>query len=167
MGCWIVFDFEVYCWLNKVNDYCFFDQDMIGGVFGFILFLWEEELILCLFYNIFNEDNEDKEFGFIGINNCNNFFLLVICDFFGIYLILFVGYQLVYNMFDWNWDFFDGYFVFFVQQFVGVGGDSYYIKIEVEVCVYKEIFVDYGLVGSVVVCGGNIFGIGECLCVFE
>lgn len=167
MGRRIALDLEVYRRVADANDYRSFDQDKIGGGFGFTLPLREEELTLRLFYNIFQEDNEDTEYGSTGINNCDSALSLAVCDSLGTYLTSLAGYQLRYNTLDRNLNPSDGLYGTFTQEFAGIGGDSYYIKTEAEGRAYTEILADYGLVGSVSLRGGNIFGIGERLRVSE
>lgn len=168
MGRRIALDLDLYRTVYKENDYRSIDQTKTGGGFGFTLPLREEELTLRLFYSIFQEENEDNKYGSTGITNCSTGNLsLAVCDSLGTYLTSLVGYELRYNTLDRFRDPTDGIYASFGQEFAGVGGDSTYIKTEAQARAYQEILSDYGLVGSVSVRGGNIFGIGERLRVTE
>ncbi|WP_425280916.1 outer membrane protein assembly factor BamA [Roseibium denhamense] len=162
MGRRIALDLDLYRRVNDANDYRSFDQKVTGGGFGFTLPLREDELTLRLFYNIFQEDNEDPDGNSTGINNCDTSELsLAVCDSLGTYLTSLVGYELKYNTLDRFINPTDGYYLSFEQQFAGVGGDSYYVKTEAQARAYKEILADYGVVGSLSVRGGNIMALGD------
>ncbi len=162
MGRRVALDLDVYRKVDDANDYRSFDQKKTGGGFGFTLPLREDELTLRLFYNIFQEDNSDPDGQSTNINNCNTADLsLAICDSLGTYLTSLVGYELRYTTLDHNLDPTDGFYASLGQQFAGLGGDSYYVKTEVQARAYKELLADYGLVGSLTVRGGNIMALGD------
>ncbi len=168
MGRRIALDLDLYRAVNDANDYRSFDETRTGGGFGFTLPLREDETTLRLFYKIFEEKNEDKRYGSTNITNCDTANLsLAVCDSLGTYLTSLVGYELKYTTLDRNLNPTDGFYASFSQEFAGVGGDSQYIKTEVQARAYQEILADYGLVGSVRLRGGNIIGIGERLRVSE
>lgn len=168
MGRRIALDLDLYRTVNDANDYRAFDETRTGGGFGFTLPLREDETTLRLFYSIFEEENKDSRYGSTSIGNCDTTNLsLAICDSLGTYLTSLVGYELKYNTLDRNLNPTDGVFASFSQEFAGVGGDSQFIKTEVQARAYHEILADYGLVGSVSFRGGNIIGIGERLRVSE
>lgn len=162
MGRRIAMGLDLYKTVADANDYRSFDQDKIGGGIGFTLPIREEELTLRLFYNIFQEKNEDPDNVSTSITNCNTSDLsLAVCDNLGTYLTSLVGYELQYSTLNRNMNPTDGNFASFTQEFAGVGGDSYYIKTEAQARTYKEIVPDYGLVGSLSVRGGNIMALGD------
>ncbi|QDG77318.1 outer membrane protein assembly factor BamA [Labrenzia sp. PHM005] len=168
MGRRIALDLDLYRAVNDANDYRSFDETRTGGGFGFTLPLREDETTLRLYYKIFQEKNEDKRYGSTNIANCDTTNLsLAVCDSLGTYLTSLVGYELKYTTLDRNLNPTDGFYASFSQEFAGVGGDSQYIKTEIQARAYQEILADYGLVGSVRLRGGNIIGIGERLRVSE
>jgi len=162
MGRRVALDLDLYRRVDDANDYRSFDQKKTGGGFGFTLPLREEELTLRLFYNIFQEDNSDPDNKSTNISNCDTSDLsLAICDSLGTYLTSLAGYELRYNTLDRNLNPTDGYYASFGQEFAGLGGDSYYVKTEIQARAYKEILADYGLIGSLTFRGGNIFALGD------
>jgi outer membrane protein insertion porin family len=168
MGRRVALDLDVYRQVNDANSYRSFDEERTGGGFGFTLPLREDETTLRLFYAIYEEKNTDGKYGSTGINNCSTANLsLAVCDSLGTYLTSLVGYELRYNTLDRNLNPTDGIYASFRQEFAGVGGDSQYIKSEIQARAYKEILADYGLVGSVQFRGGNIIGLNERLRVSE
>ncbi|MBO6892987.1 MAG: outer membrane protein assembly factor BamA [Roseibium sp.] len=162
MGRRVALDLDLYRTVDDANDYRSFDQEKTGGGFGFTLPLREEELTVRLFYNIFQEKNSDPNNNSTNINNCNTAQLsLAVCDSLGTYLTSLVGYEFRYNTLNRNLDPTDGHYASFGQQFAGLGGDSFYVKTEVQARTYQEIVADYGLIGSLAFRGGHIFAIGD------
>ena len=70
-----------------------------------------------------------------------------------------VGYGLLYSSLDSRMSPHDGYYLNFKQDFAGVGGDTSYVKTEVEARPTAEIFPDADIVGFIKVAGGNITGL--------
>ncbi|MTI45965.1 Beta-barrel assembly machine subunit BamA [Roseibium hamelinense] len=162
LGRRVALDVDAYRRVRDANDYRSFDQDTIGGGFGFTLPLREEELTLRLFYSIFQEENDDPNNNSTSVTNCNTAELsLAVCDSLGTFLTSLVGYELVYNTLNFNLNPTDGVYASFGQDFAGLGGDSYYIKTEAQARGYKEILPDLGIVGSLSLQGGHITAIGD------
>jgi len=162
LGRRIALSLDAYRNIQDSNDYRSFDEERTGGGFGFTLPLREEELRLRLYYNIFQEKNEDPDGNSTSVSNCDTSRLsLAVCDSLGEYLTSAVGYQLIYNTLDRNLNPTDGYYASFGQEFAGLGGDSTWIKTTASARAYQELLPDYGLVGSVKLEGGNIQGIGD------
>ncbi|PCJ89809.1 MAG: outer membrane protein assembly factor BamA [Hyphomicrobiales bacterium] len=72
-----------------------------------------------------------------------------------------VGYTLTYNTIDSTKQPRDGEYLKISQDFAGVGGDVSYVRTLVDARVYRQLHTDWDLVGSVILKGGNIIGIGE------
>ncbi len=72
-----------------------------------------------------------------------------------------VGYTLTYNTVDSTKLPRDGEFLKVTQDFAGVGGDVSYIRSLVDARIYRQLHTDWDLVGSIIVKGGNITGLGE------
>ncbi|MTH97872.1 outer membrane protein assembly factor BamA [Roseibium sp. RKSG952] len=162
LGRRVALDLEAYRNVLDANDYRSYDQDKIGGGFGFTLPLREDELTVRLFYNIFQEDNSDPDDVSTSVTNCDTDDLsLAVCDSLGTYLTSLVGYQFVYNTLNFNLNPTDGIYAAFGQNFAGLGGDSYYIKTTAQARGYKEIVPDLGIVGSLSVQGGHIASLGD------
>ncbi|WP_153768932.1 outer membrane protein assembly factor BamA [Labrenzia sp. CE80] len=163
MGRRIALDLDVYKKVTDANDYRSYDEDKIGGGFGFSLPLREEELTLRLYYKIFQSEITDPDDLATGLSDCSNNSDLspAICDSLGTYLTSLVGYTLVHSTLNNNLNPTDGVYASFGQEFAGVGGDSYYIKTTAEARAYKEILADYGVVGKASIKGGHITAIGD------
>ncbi|MBD8875782.1 outer membrane protein assembly factor BamA [Roseibium polysiphoniae] len=163
MGRRIALDLDVYKKVTDANDYRSYDEDKIGGGFGFSLPLREEELTLRLYYKIFQSEISDPDNLATGLSDCSNNSDLspAICDSLGTYLTSLVGYTLVHSTLNNNLNPTDGVYASFGQEFAGVGGDSYYIKTTAEARAYKEILADYGVVGKASIKGGHITAIGD------
>ncbi|MEJ8474289.1 outer membrane protein assembly factor BamA [Roseibium algae] len=163
LGRRIALDLDVYKKVTDANDYRSYDEDRIGGGFGFSLPLREEELTLRLFYKIFQTKMTDPDNLATGLGDCANNPDLspAICDSLGTYVTSLVGYKLVHNTLDNNLNPTDGLFASFGQEFAGVGGDSFYIKTTAEARAYKELLADYGVVGKVSLKGGHITALAD------
>jgi len=163
LGRRVALDLDIYRRVYDANDYRSYDEDSIGGGFGFTLPLREEELMLRLYYKIFNTELKDPNGIATGLGpSCTASGLSpAICDSLGENLTSLVGYNLIYNTLNVNLDPTDGYFANFGQEFAGLGGDSVYLKTEASARAYHEIFPDFGIVGSVRVKGGHIVALGS------
>ncbi|MEP3303503.1 MAG: outer membrane protein assembly factor BamA, partial [Roseibium sp.] len=163
MGRRIALDLDVYKKVTDANDYRSYDEDKIGGGFGFSLPLREEELTLRLYYKIFQSEISDPDNLATGLSDCSNNSDLspAICDSLGTYLTSLAGYTLVHSTLNNNLNPTDGIYASFGQEFAGLGGDSYYIKTTAEARAYKEILADYGVVGKASIKGGHITAIGD------
>ncbi len=163
MGRRIALDLNVYRQNQEENDFRSFDQERTGGSVGFTLPLREDELTLRVFYEIFQEKNEDPDGNATSVSNCpaGSGLSLAVCDSLGTFLTSLVGYELVYNTLDNMRTPSDGYYLSFGQEFAGVGGDSYFIKTESQARAYKELLADYSIVGSLSVRGGHITALAD------
>ena len=163
MGRRIALDLNVYRQNQEENDFRSFDQERTGGSVGFTLPLREDELTLRVFYEIFQEKNEDPDGNATSVANCpaGSGLSLAVCDSLGTFLTSLVGYELVYNTLDNMRTPSDGYYLSFGQEFAGVGGDSYFIKTESQARAYKELLADYSIVGSLSVRGGHITALAD------
>ncbi|WP_417669011.1 outer membrane protein assembly factor BamA [Roseibium sp.] len=163
LGRRIALDLDVYKKVTDANDYRSYDEDKIGGGFGFSLPLREEELTLRLYYKIFQQKITDPDNLATGLNNCssNPDLSPAICDSLGTYLTSLAGYNLVHSTLNNNLNPSDGIYASFGQEFAGIGGDSYYIKTTAEARAYKEILPDFGVVGKASVKGGHVTAIGD------
>ncbi|WP_417689489.1 outer membrane protein assembly factor BamA [Roseibium sp.] len=163
LGRRIALDLDVYKRVTDANDYRSYDEDKIGGGFGFSLPLREEELTLRLYYQIFQQKISDPDNLATGLSNCssNSSLSPAICDSLGTYLTSLAGYTLVHNTLNNNLNPSDGFYASFGQEFAGIGGDSYYIKTTAEARAYKEIVPDFGVVGKASVKGGHITSFGD------
>ncbi|NVK35768.1 MAG: outer membrane protein assembly factor BamA, partial [Rhodobacteraceae bacterium] len=163
LGRRIALDLDVYKKLTKENDYRDYEQDKVGGGFGFTLPLREDELSVRLYYKIFNTKISDPDNVVTGLGNCaaNADLSPAICDEIGSNLTSAAGYTLTYNTLDSNTNPHEGIYASFGQEYAGIGGDSYYLKTTAEARAYKEILPDYGIVGKLGVQGGHIMGIGS------
>ena len=156
-------DVDLYRKVTEENDYRDYDQDKIGGGFGFTLPLREEELTLRLGYEIFQTDISDPDNLATGLGNCaaNPDLSPAICDSIGKRLTSAVSYKFAYNTLDNNLNPTDGVFASFGQELAGLGGDSFYLKTTAEARAYRELLPDFGIVGKVSVKGGHITGLGD------
>ena len=162
LGRRIALDLDVYKKVTNSNDYRSYDEDRIGGGFGFSLPLREEELTLRLYYQIYQTEISDPDNLATSLANCNNPSLSrAICDSLGTYLTSLVGYNLVHSTLNNRQDPTDGIYAAFGQEFAGVGGDAYFIKTTAEARAYKEIVPDFGIVGKVALKGGHVMSYGS------
>lgn len=160
LGRRIGFDLDLYRKVTEENDYRDYDEDKIGGGFGFTLPLKEEELTLRLGYEIYQTDISDPA-GATSIATCTADLSPAICDSLGKRLTSAISYKLAYNTLDNNLNPSDGIYATFGQEFAGVGGDSFYLKTTAEARAYRELLPDFGLVGKLAIQGGHITGLGD------
>lgn len=162
MGRRVALDLDLYKKVRDANDYRSYDEDKIGGGFGFTLPLREEELTLRLFYKVFQTELKDPDNLATGLGNCaaNPDLSPAICDSLGTFVTSLAGYELVHSTLDNNLNPTDGVYASFGQEFAGLGGDSTYIKTTAEARAYKEILADFGVVGKASIQGGHVLGIG-------
>lgn len=162
LGRRIALDLDVYNQKNDANDYRSYDEDLFGGGFGFTLPLREDELVVRVYYKLFDRTLKDPSGVATGVGaTCAASGLSVaICDSLGSRVTSLGGYEFVYNTLNNNQDPTDGYFASFGQEFAGIGGDAQFLKTTAEAKLVKEILPDAGVLGALKIKGGHVAAIG-------
>ncbi|WP_068316353.1 outer membrane protein assembly factor BamA [Polycladidibacter hongkongensis] len=157
--------FDIYRRNKKKTSSRSYAETTTGGGINFGLPLREEELTLNLFYKLYQRDltrsdlpnNPTKD-------DCDDKGVsAAVCDSLGKYLTSTVGTSLVYNTLDNMFSPSEGFYAKATQEVSGVGGDSQYLRGEVEARTYKEIMPSWGLVGMVKASGGYVSAWGNRL----
>ncbi|WP_102958462.1 outer membrane protein assembly factor BamA [Mangrovicella endophytica] len=77
------------------------------------------------------------------------------------------SYAFTYNTLDSNKDPRNGFLVQAGQEFAGIGGDAQYVKTTGKANYFRQLSEEYDVVGQLTAGGGNVFGFGDDLRVFD
>lgn len=150
---------DLFARLRSEQDSQSYDTNETGGTLRFGLPITEETSVQ-VFYSLYNRrvdlDDDDCEGPDPDLPRA-------VCDSQGDRLTSLVGFSLIYNSLDDQYNPREGIYAKATTEFAGLGGDSFFWRNTARARIYEEIVPAYGIVGLLAVEGGAMQALNDDL----
>ncbi len=151
--------FDLYARIRDENDYQSYDTNETGGTVRLGLPITEETSVQ-VFYSLFNRrvdvDEDDCEGPDPDLSKA-------VCESNGDRLTSLIGFSLIYNSLDDQYNPRDGFYGKVTNEFAGLGGDAYFWRGTARGRAYREIVPAFGVVGMLALEGGVMQALNDDL----